>query len=224
MAQLQRAHTVQTEQRNFEHTLTQLCNELKERNILPRDAQICQTPRDWVQQFRDRTIELKRRLPVIMTYAVPVLLELKIPQCWVTGQFTEQGKNTLWDYIISLYDSAVAIEARARREEGQEAEEPSTEDRETDTDTQAMFRKQLDALPLGSQVKAFVESIAMAPGFQDLSLENMEDPETRKQLTEHVVNGFMQNLHHLPLNDVPRMMQDMGPLLDLLRGANLGNA
>ena len=219
MAQLQRAHTVQTEQRNFEHTLTQLCNELKERNILPRDAQICQTPRDWVQQFRNSTLELQRRLPVIMTYAIPVLLELKIPQCWVTGQFTEQGKNTLWDYIISLHDSAVAIEARARREEGQEAEERPAED--TETDTQAMFRKQLDAFP---QVKAFVESIAMAPGFQDLSLENMEDPETRKQLTEHVVKGFMQNFHHLPLNDVPRMMQDMGPLFDLFRGANLGNA
>lgn len=178
--QLMASAAVEQAQRDFDDTLANLCRELKERRVLRSDVKIDQTPRQWYEQLSACPRLLRFQDASLMLREIPVLIELNIPQAWVSGHLPASAKSIVWDYLSSLFESARTLE-RPRQEQDEardQADAPPAPNRET-RDVEEYLSQSLDELhlpPLLSQSMRELLPIAAS-----ITPENLTNPETRNE-------------------------------------------
>jgi hypothetical protein len=105
--------------RCFIETLQTLQRELKQ---LKQEIRISSTPsiEQWYAQFVSFNFMITSCNESLMLKQIPILLDMQIPQFWVTGEFSDKSKSIIWKYIQQLSQCACTYcEDDGKKEESQ---------------------------------------------------------------------------------------------------------
>lgn len=103
--ELRKEHDQKLAQQTFNERVTTLIAALESQGVqYENQPQI--TTKTWIDQMQDLDKLIANRDDALWTKAVPVLLELQIPQFWVLGRFNCASQESLWQYVQVLHKYA----------------------------------------------------------------------------------------------------------------------